>query len=80
MDRIMVYHEQNGKITVRIPKGTIPDRETLEKVAQAIAEHRKSPAPCGNMEQGSRRQAVSYAQIDFTTSANTSQDGGHKNG
>lgn len=52
MPQITVYFPPDGTIVIRWPQGFTPDRDSLERVAQAIAEHRKSPTPCSNMEQG----------------------------
>ena len=66
MEKITVYFPPDGTVVIRWPQGFTPDRDSLERVAQAIAEHKKTPAPCGNMERGKR--AISPAkQEDCTT-------------
>ena len=45
MAEITVYFPQDGSTVIRCPKGYTPDRETLERVAEAIAEHRKKSRP-----------------------------------
>ena len=76
MPEIIVYFASDGTATIRMPKGAVPDRDTIERLSKLIREHRKNPTPCGNMEQGT----LMVMQSEYTISANTSQDGGHKNG
>lgn len=81
MPEIIVYFASDGTATIRMPKGAVPDRDTIERLSKLIREHRKSPAPCGNMEQGSATETVeALVKNDTTTPGAERQDGGHKNG
>lgn len=72
MPKIAVYFAVNGAVTVRMPKGAMPDRDTLERLSKLIREHRKNPTPCGNIEQGSPE---GQTQEQNTSSAVKSQEG-----
>ena len=75
MPQIKVYHATDGKLTVRMPKGTIPDRATIERLADAIRAEKESPAPCCNTEQGSVDEtSVAKTQLEDTSSAALCQE------
>ena len=40
MERIRVYFHPDGRITVRVPQGVIPDRATLERVSDIMKKQR----------------------------------------
>lgn len=40
MDRIRIYIHPDGKMTLRMPKGVIPDRSTLERVSDIMKKQR----------------------------------------
>lgn len=61
--RVMIYVRNNGGYSIRWPKGSMPDRETLEAIAEAI---KKAPAPCSNTEQGTQDKRPAE-QEDSTT-------------
>jgi len=53
MPEIKVFRAADGRITIRWPKGQVPDRPTLERLYGAISDQKKSPSACANMQKGS---------------------------
>ena len=53
MPEMKVYFNSDGSITIRWPKGTYPDRDTLKRLSELIIEHRKSPSANGSTQKGS---------------------------
>ena len=55
MPKMNVYFAKDGSVHIRwnISDG-IPDHATLEKLAEAIKAHKKSPTQSGHSEQGAQ--------------------------
>lgn len=63
------------RVTVRLHKYSIPDRATIERLAEAIEQERKSPIQSGNSEQGSTTEAAApKGHFEDTTSAALRQE------
>ena len=66
MPEIKAYLAADGRVTIQWPKGTLPDKATLERLTAAIMEAKKSPSACANMQKG---DAVNTARIQDDSKA-----------
>lgn len=73
MPEIKVYLPADGRVVIRWPKGTIPDRTTLERLTAAIMYAKKNPSACANMQKGSTENGAVVGQFDCIASAAESQ-------
>ena len=73
MPEIKVFCAPDGRITIRWPKGQLPDRATVELVCEAIEQHRKSPSANGSSRKGSTENGAAVGQFDCIASAAESQ-------
>ena len=48
MHKIKVFRAADGRITIRWPKGQLPDKATVKRLFEAI----KNPSACANMQKG----------------------------
>lgn len=51
-DRITIYIDTDGLVTVRMPLGVMPDRETIRSVVAAINAERRYHNDCDEMGSG----------------------------
>lgn len=75
MPEIKVFCAPDGRITIRRPKGQLPDRATVELVCEAIEQHRKSPSANGSSRKGSTENGTK-GQTEYTASGAENQEGG----
>ena len=73
MPEIKAYLTADGRVAIYWPKGTLPDKATIEQLAYAIMEAKKNPSACANMQKGSTDNGTSI-NIDSNAKKAESQE------
>lgn len=73
MLKLMYQIQDNGLITIYWPKGTMPDRPSIERLHAAIKAKIENPSANGNSQKGSTENGT-IGQAEYTASGAKIQD------